>query len=295
VTADGRIREASRTVDADLFWALRGAGANFGVVTRFTFRLHEVGPTVYGGLIAWPFERAAEILAAYRDITSTSPRELTVFLNLLRAPPAPFVPEAWHGRRIAAMCVCYSGDLDRVDEVLAPIRALADPVVDLLAEQPYTVVQSYLDDGEPRGQHYYWKTELLAGLDDGLLATLAELFADCPVPDGQIGLLQIGGALNDHDADDGSVGNRDARFAIGLLGMWDPGDPDEGGYLDWIRDASAEVRPFSTGAAYINFQTADEDAGRIRAAYGPNHERLVELKQRFDPDNQFRVNRNLTP
>jgi hypothetical protein len=294
VTADGRIREASRTVNADLFWALRGAGANFGVVTRFTFRLHEVGPTVYGGLIAWPFDRAAEILAAYRDITSASPRELTVFLNLLRAPPAPFVPEAWHGRRICAMCVCYSGDLDRVDEVLAPIRALADPVVDLLEAQPYVAVQSYLDDGEPRGQHYYWKTELLAGLDEGLLPTMEALFADCPIPDGQIGLLQIGGALNDHDVDDGSVGNRSARFAMGLLGMWEPGDAGEEGYRRWIRQAWAQVRPFSTGATYINFQTADEDTDRIRATYGPNHRRLVELKQRFDPENQFRVNRNVT-
>jgi hypothetical protein len=294
VTADGRIRGASRTEDPDLFWALRGAGANFGVVTRFTFRLHEVGPVVYGGLIAWPFERAAEILAAYRDITSASPRELTVFLNLLRAPPAPFVPGAWHGRRICAMSVCYSGDLDRTEEVLAPIRALADPVVDLLGAQPYVAVQSYLDDGEPRGQHYHWKTELLSRLDDGLLTTMEELFADCPIPDGQIGLLQIGGALNDHEPDDGSVGNRDARFAIGVNGMWEPGDAGGDGYRDWIRQAGARVRPFSTGATYINFQTADEDAGRIRATYGPNLERLVELKERFDPHNQFRVNRNLT-
>ena len=287
VTADGRIRRASRTENADLFWALRGAGANFGVVTRFTFRLHEVGPTVYGGLIAWPFERAAEILAAYRDITAASPRELTVFLNLLRAPPAPFVPDAWHGRRICAMCVCYSGDVDRADEVLAPIRAMADPVVDLLEAQPYVAVQSYLDDGEPRGQHYYWKTELLAGLDDGLLSTMAELFAGCPIPDGQIGLLQIGGALNDRDADDGSIANRGARFAFGLLGMWEPGDAGEDRFRDWIRDAWAQVRPFSTGATYINFQTADEDAGRIRATYGANHERLVALKRRYHPDLLF--------
>ena len=171
VTADGEIRTANRDEHADLFWALRGAGANFGVVTRFTFRLHEVGPTVYGGLIAWPFERADEILPAYRTITTEAPRELAVRLNLLRAPAAPFVPEPWHGKRICALAVCYSGDLGNVDEVFAPMRALADPVVDLLPEQPYTQVQSYLDEAEPKGNHYYWKTEYVAELSDGLLST----------------------------------------------------------------------------------------------------------------------------
>ena len=133
VTADGEIRTANRHENADLFWAIRGAGANLGVVTRFTFHLHEVGPTVYGGLIAWPFDRAEEILRAYRRITTEAPRELAVWLNLLRAPAAPFVPEQWHGERICALVVCYSGDLGNVDEVFAPMRALSDPVVDLLA------------------------------------------------------------------------------------------------------------------------------------------------------------------
>jgi FAD/FMN-containing dehydrogenase len=160
VTADSRIRRASWEENPDLFWALRGAGANLGVVTSFTFRLHQVGPTVYGGLIAWPFERAGEILRAYRTITSTAPRELAVWQLLLRAPAAPFVPDAWHGKRICAMVICYSGDPDHVEEVLAPIRALGDPVVDLLQAQSYTQVQSYLDATEPKGHHYYWKTGL---------------------------------------------------------------------------------------------------------------------------------------
>ena len=137
VTADGRVRRASRDRNADLFWAIRGAGANLGVVTSFTFRLHEVRPTVYGGLIAWPFERADEILRAYRTTTTEAPRELAVWLLLLHAPPAPFVPPEWHGKKICAMAVCYSGDLDGVAEAIAPLRALGDPVVDLLREQPY--------------------------------------------------------------------------------------------------------------------------------------------------------------
>ena len=133
VTADGEIRTANRHENADLFWAIRGAGANLGVVTRFTFRLHEVGPTVYGGLIAWPFDRADEILPAYRTITTEAPRELAVWLLLINAPPEPFVPEEWHGKKICAMAVCYTGDLAHIDEVLAPIRAIGDPIVDLLA------------------------------------------------------------------------------------------------------------------------------------------------------------------
>src|SRR5690606_31917553 len=200
VTADGAVRVADRQRNADLFWALRGAGANFGVVTRLTFRLHEVGPTVHGGLIAWPFERADEILHAYREITEHAPRELAAWLVLLRAPQAPFVPEQWHGRRLAGMAVCYSGDLADADAALAPIRALGTPVVDLLAPQPYTEVQSYLDASEPKGMHYYWKTEYLAGLPDDLLATLHELYATCPIPDGDMGVLHLDGALNERDS-----------------------------------------------------------------------------------------------
>lgn len=295
VTADGAIRTANRDTNADLFWAIRGGGGNFGVVTRFTFRLHEVGPTVYGGLIAWPFERASEILRAYRTITGEAPRELAVWLILLQAPPAPFVPVAWHGKRICAMSVCYSGDLDDVDAVLAPIRALGDPVVDLLQEQPYTQVQSYLDATEPKGNHYYWKTEYVAELTDDLLSTVRDLFAECPIPDAELGFLHLDGALNERAEDDGAVGNRDARFAFGANGMWEPDEPDADTFRQWVRDAGKRLRPFSTGRAYVNFQTADEDEERVRATYGANFGRLAEAKRTYDPDNLFRVNRNIPP
>jgi FAD/FMN-containing dehydrogenase len=295
VSADGRVRRASRDENADLFWAIRGAGANLGVVTSFTFRLHEVGPTVYGGLIAWPFERADEILRAYRTITTEAPRELAVWLILLQAPPEPFIPEGWHGKRLCAMAVCYSGDLDDVDEVLAPIRALADPVLDLLQEQPYTQVQSYLDDGEPKGNHYYWKTEYAAELSDDLLSTTRDLFAQCPIPGAELGFLHLGGALNEHGEDDGAVGNRDARFAVGANGMWEPDEPDADTFRQWIREAWKRLRPFSTGGNYINFQTADEGEERLRATYGVNFDRLVEVKNKYDPDNVFRSNRNIRP
>jgi len=295
VTADGEIRVANRSQNADLFWALRGGGGNFGVVTRFTFRLHAVGPTVYGGLIAWPFERADEILDAYRTITTHASRELALWLVLLNAPPAPFVPEAWHHKRLCGMCVCYTGVPGKADDALAPIRALAGPVVDLLQAQPYTQVQSYLDGTEPNGLHYYWKTEYLPELSDRVLSTLRDLFAECPIPGGDLGVLHLEGALNSREADDGAVGNRDARFVVGVKGMWDAGEPNAEAYRRWVGEAGQRLRPFSTGATYINFQTADEDEGRVRATYGPNLQRLVEIKKTYDPANVFRVNRNIRP
>jgi FAD/FMN-containing dehydrogenase len=295
VTADGRIRTTSRDENADLFWAVRGAGANFGVVTRFTFRLHPVGPTVHGGLIAWPFERAPEILRAYRALTASAPRELAAWLVLLPAPPAPFVPEALHGAKLCGMAVCYSGDPARAEEALAPIRAIGRPVVDLLSDQPYAALQSSLDDGEPGGMHYYWRTEYLATLSDGLLDTLRELFATCPIPGADLGILHVGGALNERGEDDGAVGNRDAHYVVGVKGMWEPDESNAGAFRQWVRDAGARVRPFSTGRTYVNFQTADEGEERVRATYGANFDRLVQLKARYDPENVFRSNRNVPP
>ncbi len=295
VTADGEVLTADHEQHPDLFWALRGGGGNFGVVTRFSFRLHDVGPEVFGGLIAWPFERTAEIQEAYRDLTAQAPRELSVWLNLVTAPPAPFVPPEWHGERVCAMAVCYSGDLDRVDEVIAPIRALDGPVIDVLGVQPYVQMQSYLDDGEPKGLAYYWKTEYLTDLDDGLLAATRTAFARCPMPQAQLGILHLAGALNDRDADDGAVGNRDIAYAVGVLGAWDADHADGPAFEQWVREAHASVRPFSTGRTYINFQTADEGDERIAATYGDNYRRLAEIKRRYDPDNLFRANRNIPP
>jgi Berberine and berberine like len=234
-------------------------------------------------------------MATYRALTAAAPRELAVWLLLLKAPPAPFVPPAWHGRRLCAFAVCHSGDPGDVERDLAPVGALGDPVFDLLGARPYTEVQSYLDDTEPKGLHYFWRTEFLAGLDDRLPAELRELFATCPVPEAELGLLHLGGALNERPADDGAVGNRDVRYVLGVNGMWAPDEPDADRFRRWVGDAWTRLRPFSTGATYVNFQTADEDDERVRATYGANWDRLVEVKRRWDPDNLFRSNRNVRP
>jgi hypothetical protein len=299
VTADGRLRRAGPEEHADLFWAIRGAGHNFGVVTEFVFRLHEVGPQVTGGILGWPAEDPDQIgkaLGAYRDLTSGAPRELTVFCVILRAPPAPFVPEQWHGRRVVFFLVCHSGAAEEAAGDLAPLtRALGPPIIDLVDRRPYTEQQSLIDGTEPQGMYYYWKTEFVAALPDDLLSLWRDLALECPIPDGQLVFVHIGGALNERDVSDGAVGNRDAHFACGAAAMWPPGDPQAEIYRQWTRDAWARFRPFSTGGNYINFQTADDAADRIRATYGQNLDRLAEMKAKYDPDNLFRSNRNIAP
>jgi FAD/FMN-containing dehydrogenase len=220
VTADADIRMANRDKDADLFWAVRGGGGNFGVVTRFTFRLHHVGPIVTGGLIAWSAERADEVLAAYRDLTESAPRELTAAAIVRLAPPAPFVPEEWHGKPIIALQLCHSGANAASD--LAAVRALGEPIADVIADKPYTAQQSMLDAMEPKGVQRYWKTEFLPGLSGEFLDAFREGALGVRSPLSQSVIFHLGGALNDHDDDDGAIGNRDARYIAGFAGTWPP-------------------------------------------------------------------------
>ena len=170
---------------------------------------------------------------------------------------------------MCAFAVCYSGPLELADEVLQPIRALGAPIADLLADQPYTQLQSYLDESEPKGMHYYWRTAYVSELSDELLATARELFADCVIPDAEVGFLHIGGALNELAEDDGAVGNRDARYVLGSNGMWSPDEPRAAAFKAWVRAAGDRQRPFSTGRTYINFQTADEPEERVAGPTAP--------------------------
>ena len=292
VTADGDLVTANATTHQDLFWAVRGGGGNFGVVTRFRYRLHPVGPRVVAGLTAWSADRAPEIVRAYREITRAAPRELTLAVVIRRAPPAPFVPPAWHGEKIVAIVACYSGtDPDRD---LASLRRLADPVLSTVGDMPYTALQSMLNAIEPKGPHRYWKTEFLPDLADGFLDAFVEGGLGLPNPISQSVLFHLGGALNERSPDDGAVGNRDAHYIAGFSGTWPP-EADPGPHIAWVREAWETIRPFSTGGNYVNFQTGDDDASRLEAAYGDNFERLRRVKARYDPDNFFRVNRNIPP
>jgi FAD/FMN-containing dehydrogenase len=292
VTVDGQIRQASRDKNADLFWALRGGGGNFGIVTRFTYRLHEVGPTITGGLIVWSADRVYDVLATYRDLTQSAPRELTAAVNVRLAPPAPFLPEEWHGRPVIALLVCHSGEDPEPD--LAPVRALGNPIADLVTEKPYTDQQAMLDGMEPKGRHYYWKTEYLAGLSNEFLDTFRDRALKVTSPLSESIVIHLAGALNERADDDGAVGNRDARYMTAFAGQW-PADTPDHEHVAWVREAWKSVRPFSTGGNYLNFQTADEDDERVRATYGTNFDRLVELKEKYDPSNLLRSNRNIHP
>ncbi|HZJ02617.1 MAG TPA: FAD-binding oxidoreductase [Thermoleophilia bacterium] len=250
VTADGVVRTANRQENADLHWAVRGGGGNFGVATRFEFRLHEVGPLVTGGLIAWSAEKADEVLEVYRDLTSTAPRELTAALIIRLAPPAPFIPEEWHGRPIIGMLICYSGD--DPETALAPVRSLEDPIADLVDSRPYTVQQSLLDGTEPDGLHRYWKTEFLPELSPGFLDTFSDAALEVKSPLSDSVIFHLGGALNERSSDDGAIGNRDAQFIAGFSGTWPPDAPAET-HIDWVRRLWERIRDYSTGGNYVNF------------------------------------------
>jgi FAD/FMN-containing dehydrogenase len=292
VTADGQLRTANRDENPELFWALRGGGGNFGVVTRFSFRLHEVGPMITGGLIVWSAERATEVLAAYRELTEQAPRELTAATIVRLAPPAPFLPQAWHGKPIVGIQVCHSGTNAEVD--LAPVRALGNPIVDLVGPKPYVALQSMLNVMEPKWLHRYWKAEFLPGLSSEFLDAFRSSALRVTSPLSQSVLFHLAGALNDREGDDGAVGNRDAHYIGGFNATWPPGVPADP-HVAWARDGWERTRPFSTGGNYVNFQLAEDDSTRTTAAYGNNYQRLQRVKADYDPDNLFRVNRNIPP
>jgi len=295
VTADGTVRRASRTAEEDLFWALRGGGGNFGVVTEFVFRLHPVGPQVTAGVIAWPASEAEGVQDLYRRIVETSPRELTAVVIRRNAPPAPWLPETAHGTPIIMMVVCHSGSLEQAQADLAPIKAHGEPLADLILVKTYVAQQTLLDATQPKGMHYYWKSEFLPGLSDQLFDTYNAQFVDLKAPANQIVLFQMAGALNEHPEDDGAVGNREAAFACVVQSMWSPDSGAGDANRDWVRGAWQALKQYSTGGNYVNFQTEDEADERTVESYRSNYERLETIKAKYDPSNLFRVNRNIRP
>ena len=295
VTADGEIRRAAPDEHDDLLWAVRGGGGNFGIVTRFTFRLHEVGPEITGGLVAWDADEASDVLALYRELAEAAPRELTLAVMIRLAPAAPFLPERWHGKPIVAVIACHTGDPSRAADDLAPLRALRRPIADVIRLKPYVEQQSMFDATQPKGMHNYWKSEFLPRLSDELLETYRQQGAGMASPMSQLVIFQLGGALADHDATATSFGNRDADSFFAAAGCWPPGTPDYENDRGWARSAWEAIRPYSTGGNYINVQTADDDDTRLREAYRDSLERLATVKAAYDPDNLFRVNRNIVP
>jgi FAD/FMN-containing dehydrogenase len=274
----------------ELMWALRGAGANFGVVTRFDLRVHLVGPEVLAGMLVFPADRASDVLSAYRDAVADAPHELTTVLILRHAPPQPWLPPELHGKPVAMVAACWCGRFDEGERALAPLRALR-PIVDTLTSKPYVQHQQLFDPGVPHGLQYYWRSDYVGGLSDGVIRALLEHAWAMLSPRSYTIIFQLGGALADVDPATAVFAGR-TGFALNINGAWtERGAADDD--TAWVRREWGAIHPHSTGV-YVNFLD-NESPSRVAAAYGASGPRLAELKQRYDPTNLFRHNHNILP
>jgi FAD/FMN-containing dehydrogenase len=293
VTAAGEKVRASDTENPDLFWAIRGGGGNFGVVTSFEFRLHEVGPEVLSGLIIHPLEAARDVLRFYRDFIAGTPEEFVCWFVLRKAPPLPFLAEEWHGKEILALAVCHSGKMDQGERVAQPLRAFGRPLADVIAPHPFTAWQTILDPLLTPGMRNYWKSHDFRELSDGLIDVLVEHARRIPDPQTEIAFAQVGGAVSRVPLEATAYAHRDAQFVMNVHGRWS--DPArDAACIGWARELFQAAAPFATGGVYVNFLTQDEQ-DRVRAAYGSNYDRLARLKNKYDPTNLFRLNQNIKP
>ena len=294
VTADARLVRASSDENADLFWALRGGGGNFGVVTGIDYMLHRVGPEMVGGVVAWPASEAPRVLALYRELAEHAPPELTLVVLLRPAPPAPWLPKERHGTPIVMLLACHTGDLQEAKKAVSRIKSLGKPIGDVLTRRTYVQMQSLLDATQPKGRRYYWKSEYLPRVDAALCEKVIEHAARIQSPHSAVVLFQMEGALNRLSQDHSAVGNRDARYLLTITGAWEQPD-DDPTHIAWVRRTWNDLRQFSTGGTYINFLTEDDGAERTEAALGGSLQRLSQIKARWDPQNVFRTNRNINP
>lgn len=292
-TAEGKIVRASASEHPDLFWGIRGGGGNFGVVTSFEFRLHPVGPEVLAGLVVHPLGAAKDVLRYYREFVPTTPEALACWFVMRLAPPLPFLPPEWHGKPILALAMCWSGDVKVGERVTAPLRQFGSPLADVVAPNPFADWQTALDPLLTPGFRNYWKSHDFLELSDGLIDVLVSHAERIPDPNTEIAYAQVGGAISRVPADATAYGHRDAQYVMNVHGRWTDPDRDEA-CIGWARDLFRAAAPFATGGVYVNFLTGDE-SDRVRAAYGANYERLVALKERYDPTNLFRLNQNIRP
>jgi FAD/FMN-containing dehydrogenase len=292
VTADGEVVIASETEHSELFWALRGGGGNFGVVTSFEFRLHPVGDVV-GGMILQPLEHAAEFLRGYREVMAEAPDELGTVLSCTTVPPIPDFPAELHGCKILAAGVCFAGPPDQADLAIAPLRRLGSPLLERIAPMPYAARQRMQDASAPAGLRNYWKSDHLGGLDDDVIDVIVGHARSATSPRSQIHIYGLGGAAARMPGDATAYAHRSAPFLVSAVALW--ADPaEDSAHVTWARSFAAAVRPHATGA-YVNF-LGDEGDDRVRDAYGPEkHGRLAAVKAAYDPENVFHVNHNIQP
>lgn len=287
VTAEGRVLRASKDEQADLFWAVRGGGGNFGVATSFEYRLHPVGPTITGGLVAHSFERARDVLRFFRDCTASLPDEFTLYGGLIHAPDGS-------GAKLAAMVTCHCGPLAAGETAMRPLKQFGSPVMDAIGPMPYCQLNAMLDAAYPKGALNYWKSSFLARLNDDAIDTMIECFARCPTPMGQMLLEHVHGAATRVGVGDTAFPHRADGYSLLVLSEWmDPANTDR--CIAWARETYAAMEPFMASGRYVNYLDDDETGDPVAAAYGPNYRRLQELKTKYDPNNFFHMNQNIEP
>jgi FAD/FMN-containing dehydrogenase len=293
VTANGKRIQASENENADLFWAIRGGGGNFGVVTQFEFNLHKVGPEILAGLIVFPFDQARQVLTHYREFVESAPEELNVWALLRKAPPLPFLPGNVHGKEVVVLVTFYVGDVAQGRKLIEPLHRFGDPHGEHIGVQPYTQWQKAFDPLLTSGARNYWKSHNFTELSDGALDAMIEFAGKLPSPQCEIFLASIAGVANRVPANAMAYRHRDAKFVLNVHGRWDERTDDER-CIAWARAFFKASAPYASNGAYVNFMT-EEEGDRVAAAYGPNYDRLAQIKKQYDPGNLFHLNQNIKP
>jgi len=290
VLADGRFVKASAEENEDLFWALRGGGGNFGVVTSFLFRLHPVH-TVMAGPTFWPLAQASEVMHAYREFIMRAPEDISGFFAFLTVPPVPMFPAALHGQKVCAIVWCCCASAERTEAETRAMRSVGKPLLDAVGPMPFPVVQSMFDGLYPPGLQWYWRADFVNELGDGAIARHLEFGAKLPTMHSTMHLYPINGAAHRIGETDTAFSYRDANWAEVIVGV-DP-DPAKAPMITtWCKSYFDALHPYSAGGAYTNFMM-DEGVERVRASFRGNYDRLVRVKKKYDPENFFRVNQNI--
>jgi FAD/FMN-containing dehydrogenase len=292
VLADGRLVTASAEDNADLFWAIRGGGGNFGVVTSFLFRASPVG-TVYGGPIFWPLDEAAKLLRFWRDFILAAPEDINGWFAFATVPPVPMFPAEHQMKKVCVITWCYTGDLGKAEEVFAPIRQFSPPLMDFAGEVPFPALQSLFDGLYPAGLQWYWKADFFQELSDKAIDLHVKYAERLPSPHSTMHLYPVNGAAARVGRGDTAFSFRDAKFAEVIVGV-DPDPANTPRLVQWARDYWLALHPFAAGGGYINMMM-DEGEDNVKAAYRDNYARLAQVKRTYDPDNLFRVNQNIKP
>ena len=292
VTADGEVIVATEDENADLLWGLKGGGGNFGVVTELEFRLHPLSPIVYGGLMAFDPAKGKDLITLWRDISADAPEELGWAVASVCAPPEPFVPEQWRGRRMWAVAGQFAGPQDEAEQLLAPVRAL-QPEFDLFQPMPYTVIQGLIDGANPYGRRNYWRAHNLDDVEEATIDRAMELAEEMPSPFSGMLFVNLAGAVARVGDDDTALGGRQAPFALHLNTMWEGEDGDDDN-IAWTRRTTETFKPWISPGMALNFYTEVGD-DEITDSFGARLDRLRMLKRQYDPGNLFRLNQNIKP